>query len=207
VEAGGCRRAERRHAGRAVTASAAPSRVNRMARTSKAAIQLTDPGSGSESATANENAYYVNNKIPAVVLIARGVRLPRGRWLRIASVNSLAGMASRGTPRKDLPGTPGKRRALRVVNQRVRRAGIRAFLVPIASEAPRSSISERVQLGLKRALVPTGSHHGAAAHARSRTRAVTKPYHVTMHGREDQRAPGPQPGALPARGDAGLASA
>jgi hypothetical protein len=32
-----------------------------------------------------ESAYYLNGKIPALVLIGEGVRLPPGRWIRVAS--------------------------------------------------------------------------------------------------------------------------
>jgi len=32
-----------------------------------------------------ETAYYLNGKIPALVLIGEGLRLPRGTWIRVAS--------------------------------------------------------------------------------------------------------------------------
>jgi hypothetical protein len=35
-------------------------------------------------------AYYFNKKIPAVALIAKGVRLPAGEWIRVASATALA---------------------------------------------------------------------------------------------------------------------
>jgi hypothetical protein len=33
---------------------------------------------------AKETAYYLNGKIPAVALIAKGIRLPVGTWIRVA---------------------------------------------------------------------------------------------------------------------------
>jgi len=33
---------------------------------------------------AAETAYYLNSKIPQLALIAKGVRFPAGRWMRIA---------------------------------------------------------------------------------------------------------------------------
>ena len=37
------------------------------------------------SGIADETAYYFNGSFPAVVLINKGVRLPLGMWLRVAS--------------------------------------------------------------------------------------------------------------------------
>jgi hypothetical protein len=39
---------------------------------------------------AEETAYYLNRQVPAVALIAEGTRLPRGRWLRLASLTASA---------------------------------------------------------------------------------------------------------------------
>jgi hypothetical protein len=33
---------------------------------------------------AEETAYYLNSKIPALALIAKGVRFPDGAWIRVA---------------------------------------------------------------------------------------------------------------------------
>jgi hypothetical protein len=33
---------------------------------------------------ANETAYFINPKLPVLVLIAQGVRFPEGHWLRVA---------------------------------------------------------------------------------------------------------------------------
>jgi len=38
----------------------------------------------------DEAAYYFNKKIPAVALIAKGVRLPAGKWIRVASATAVA---------------------------------------------------------------------------------------------------------------------
>ncbi len=40
------------------------------------------------SEVADETAYYFNSKIPAAVLIAKGVRFPAGRWLWIADATA-----------------------------------------------------------------------------------------------------------------------
>jgi hypothetical protein len=42
------------------------------------------------SDAADETAYYFNRKIPAVVMIARGVRFPAGPWHRVADATELA---------------------------------------------------------------------------------------------------------------------
>jgi hypothetical protein len=34
---------------------------------------------------ADETAYYFNRNIPAVALISKGVRFPRGAWMRVAN--------------------------------------------------------------------------------------------------------------------------
>jgi hypothetical protein len=39
---------------------------------------------------ADETAYYLNGKIPAVALIAQGVRFPGGKWIRVANPSALA---------------------------------------------------------------------------------------------------------------------
>jgi hypothetical protein len=39
---------------------------------------------------AEETAYYLNGKIPAVALIAKGVRFPGGKWIRVANPSALA---------------------------------------------------------------------------------------------------------------------
>jgi hypothetical protein len=39
---------------------------------------------------ADETAYYLNGKIPAVALIAKGVRFPGGNWIRVANPSVLA---------------------------------------------------------------------------------------------------------------------
>jgi hypothetical protein len=39
---------------------------------------------------AEETAYYLNGKIPAVALIAKGVRFPDGKWIRVANASALA---------------------------------------------------------------------------------------------------------------------
>jgi len=33
---------------------------------------------------AEETAYYLNSKIPALALVAKGVRFPAGTWMRVA---------------------------------------------------------------------------------------------------------------------------
>ncbi len=33
---------------------------------------------------AEETAYYLNTKIPALALVAKGVRFPAGTWMRVA---------------------------------------------------------------------------------------------------------------------------
>ncbi len=33
---------------------------------------------------ADQTAYYLNSKIPALALIAKGVRFPAGKWMRVA---------------------------------------------------------------------------------------------------------------------------
>ncbi len=38
---------------------------------------------------AQETAYYFNREIPAVALIAKGVRLPVGTWIRIADARAV----------------------------------------------------------------------------------------------------------------------
>jgi hypothetical protein len=38
----------------------------------------------------SETAYYLNGKVPAVALIAKGVRFPAGRWTRVASGTAVA---------------------------------------------------------------------------------------------------------------------
>ena len=38
---------------------------------------------------AEETAYYFNLRIPAVALIARGIRFPAGDWSRIADASAL----------------------------------------------------------------------------------------------------------------------
>jgi hypothetical protein len=37
-----------------------------------------------------DTAYYLNGKIPAVALIAEGVRFPAGKWIRVANSSALA---------------------------------------------------------------------------------------------------------------------
>lgn len=38
---------------------------------------------------AQETAYFFNSEIPAVALIAKGVRLPTGTWIRIADARAV----------------------------------------------------------------------------------------------------------------------
>jgi len=38
----------------------------------------------------DETAYYLNGKIPAVALIAKGLRFPAGKWMRVANRSALA---------------------------------------------------------------------------------------------------------------------
>jgi hypothetical protein len=33
---------------------------------------------------ADETAYYLNGRLPRLALVAKGVRFPQGRWLRVA---------------------------------------------------------------------------------------------------------------------------
>jgi hypothetical protein len=40
-----------------------------------------------------ETAYFVNGELPCVALIAKGVRLPPGKWVRFADGNVLPWMA------------------------------------------------------------------------------------------------------------------
>ncbi len=39
---------------------------------------------------AKETAYYLNGKVPAVALIAKGVRFPAGMWIRVTNAHALA---------------------------------------------------------------------------------------------------------------------
>jgi len=39
---------------------------------------------------AEETAYYLNGKVPAVALIAKGVRFPAGTWIRVTNPHALA---------------------------------------------------------------------------------------------------------------------
>jgi len=39
---------------------------------------------------AEDTAYYFNGKIPALVLIAKGVRFPSGNWVRVAHAAAAA---------------------------------------------------------------------------------------------------------------------
>ncbi len=58
-----------------------------MSRTSTAASAHLEPESDPDG-IAEETAYYLNRQVPAVALIAEGTRLPRGRWVRLASVTA-----------------------------------------------------------------------------------------------------------------------
>ena len=39
---------------------------------------------------ADDTAYYLNRTVPVVALIAKGVRLPNGAWIRVADATALA---------------------------------------------------------------------------------------------------------------------
>ena len=41
-------------------------------------------GTGRLHSRAGETAYYLNGKLPRLVLLARGVRFPAGTWIRVA---------------------------------------------------------------------------------------------------------------------------
>ena len=51
--------------------------------------------STSSPAISLETAYFVNSGLPCVALIAKGVRFPRGQWLRLADGKVLPWLAER----------------------------------------------------------------------------------------------------------------
>src|SRR2546426_434692 len=68
------------------------------------------------SAISLETAYFVNGELPCVALIAKGVRFPPGKWVRLADGNVLPWMAEqlvyvqlRDHERKEQIGDPGHR--------------------------------------------------------------------------------------------------
>ncbi len=56
---------------------------------------------------AQETAYFFNRTIPAVALIAKGVRLPAGKWIRIADARVVPWLVEQqlGTMFPDLKGS------------------------------------------------------------------------------------------------------
>lgn len=75
---------------------------------------------------AQETAYYLNTKILAVALIAKGVRFPAGRWIHAADAKVLAWQVEEMLA--SVFRSQGERAAIRVIDQRVRRTGVRALL-------------------------------------------------------------------------------
>jgi len=45
--------------------------------------------------TATETAYYLNHKLKVVALVAKGVRFPSGRWIRVADSSALSWVVER----------------------------------------------------------------------------------------------------------------
>jgi len=49
-------------------------------------------GAGKVPEYADETAYYLNGKLPRLALIAKGIKFPPGRWIRVAGVVVLPGL-------------------------------------------------------------------------------------------------------------------
>jgi len=60
---------------------------------------------------AAETAYYLNSKIPALALVAKGVRFPAGMWIRVAE-STVPAWQVEDMLGERLPGSEGKNASL-----------------------------------------------------------------------------------------------
>jgi len=80
----------------------------------------------------DEAAYYLNRKIPAVALIAKGVRLPAGKWIRVASATCSCPKVEQHA-REVFPDLKGRVLDVHHADERVRREGVRAVPARVRS--------------------------------------------------------------------------